>query len=221
MRRDPWAIPLRPILAGASRDGTRGRAPTAMRTIVRASDTRRGQAGRMWTWLPRPPRSSSTSRGIDDETVARPAVDRAGVERPDQPDELRHVRVPEAVRLQPREGDRADARRAPQGSGGRVAAAPGRRPRSTCSASTSTACGPRCSRTTDGTQARIIPPIERVRDGFTFNIGDDERQLVARLLGELSQLLMGGADDPRAGPHVPTGLSPCRPTPKPTPSTSA
>jgi Domain of unknown function (DUF2017) len=43
----------------------------------------------------------------------------------------------------------------------------------------------------------FIPPIERVRDGFAFNIGDEERQLVARLLGELSQMLMGEANDPR------------------------
>jgi uncharacterized protein DUF2017 len=43
----------------------------------------------------------------------------------------------------------------------------------------------------------FIPPIERVRDGFAFNFGDDERQLIARLLNELSQLLMGQFDDPR------------------------
>jgi hypothetical protein len=43
----------------------------------------------------------------------------------------------------------------------------------------------------------FIPPIERVRDGFAFNIGEDERQLVSRLLTELSQLLMGGSGDPR------------------------
>ena len=43
----------------------------------------------------------------------------------------------------------------------------------------------------------FVPPIERVRDGFAFNIGDDERQLLARLLAELSQLLMGESDDPR------------------------
>jgi hypothetical protein len=43
----------------------------------------------------------------------------------------------------------------------------------------------------------FIPPIARVRDGFAFNIGDDERQLVARLLTELSQLLVGESDDPR------------------------
>jgi hypothetical protein len=43
----------------------------------------------------------------------------------------------------------------------------------------------------------FIPPIARVRDGFAFNIGDEERQLVARLLTELSQLLVGESDDPR------------------------
>jgi Domain of unknown function (DUF2017) len=43
----------------------------------------------------------------------------------------------------------------------------------------------------------FIPPIERVRDGYVFNIGEDERQLVTRLLTELSQLVMGEADDPR------------------------
>ena len=43
----------------------------------------------------------------------------------------------------------------------------------------------------------FIPPVERVRAGYAFNIGPDERQLVTRLLTELSQLLMGEADDPR------------------------
>ncbi|MEY2417153.1 MAG: hypothetical protein QOH53_2487 [Ilumatobacteraceae bacterium] len=43
----------------------------------------------------------------------------------------------------------------------------------------------------------FIPPIERVRNGFVFNIGNDERELVARLLTELSQLMMGESGDPR------------------------
>ena len=43
----------------------------------------------------------------------------------------------------------------------------------------------------------FIPPIERVRGGFVFNIGSDERELVTRLLTELSQLLMGESGDPR------------------------
>jgi Domain of unknown function (DUF2017) len=44
---------------------------------------------------------------------------------------------------------------------------------------------------------KFTPPIERVRDGFVFNIGDEERALVTRLMNELGQLLMGEADDPR------------------------
>ena len=43
----------------------------------------------------------------------------------------------------------------------------------------------------------FIPPIQRVRHGFAINITDDERQLVTRLLTELSQLLVGGSDDAR------------------------
>ena len=43
----------------------------------------------------------------------------------------------------------------------------------------------------------FTPPIERVRDGFMFNIGDDERQLVTRLMNELGQLLMTEVGDPR------------------------
>ena len=43
----------------------------------------------------------------------------------------------------------------------------------------------------------FIPPVERVRDGYAFNIGNEERQLVTRLLNELSQLLVGESGDPR------------------------
>ena len=43
----------------------------------------------------------------------------------------------------------------------------------------------------------FLPPVERVRDGYAINIADGERQLVARLLSELGQLLMGEAGDPR------------------------
>jgi cytochrome c oxidase assembly protein subunit 15 len=48
----------------------------------------------------------------------RRPVDRPRLERPDQPDVVRDVRVPEALRLQPGEGDVAHAGRAPQGTGG-------------------------------------------------------------------------------------------------------
>jgi Domain of unknown function (DUF2017) len=43
----------------------------------------------------------------------------------------------------------------------------------------------------------FIPPIERVAAGFVFNIGDDERALVVKLLNELSQLMMAEPGDPR------------------------
>jgi hypothetical protein len=43
----------------------------------------------------------------------------------------------------------------------------------------------------------FLPPVERVRGGYAINIADGERQLVARLLSELSQMLMGEAGDPR------------------------
>jgi hypothetical protein len=43
----------------------------------------------------------------------------------------------------------------------------------------------------------FIPPIERVNDGFAINIDADERQLVSRLLEELSELLLSGTDDNR------------------------
>jgi hypothetical protein len=44
---------------------------------------------------------------------------------------------------------------------------------------------------------QFIPPVRRVGDGYAFNIDDDERELVIRLLNELSQLLVGESDDPR------------------------
>jgi hypothetical protein len=43
----------------------------------------------------------------------------------------------------------------------------------------------------------FVPPIQRVQHGYAFNIGDDERRLITRLLTELSQLLMGESGDPR------------------------
>ena len=43
----------------------------------------------------------------------------------------------------------------------------------------------------------FVPPIVRASDGYAINLGTGERQLLARLLGEFSQLLLGEADDPR------------------------
>src|SRR4029453_6528739 len=52
--------------------------------------------------------------------AARPAVDRGRLERPHQPDVLCDARVPEALRLQPGEGDGAHAAGAPRGKGRRL-----------------------------------------------------------------------------------------------------
>jgi hypothetical protein len=38
------------------------------------------------------------------------------------------------------------------------------------------------------------PPVERVGDGFALNLGQPERDLLARLLDELRTLLMGDGD---------------------------
>ncbi|HSB88157.1 MAG TPA: DUF2017 family protein [Ilumatobacteraceae bacterium] len=43
----------------------------------------------------------------------------------------------------------------------------------------------------------FIPPVQRVGERFTFNIGEGERELLTRLLNELSQLLVGESDDER------------------------
>ena len=99
--------------------------------------------------VPRRRRSRSTNPPATTKSTPDQPVDRHRLERPHQPHVLRRVRVPEAVRLQQGEGDDPHARRAPQGPGGRVERARGRRPSSTCSACTSTASGPRCSRTSE------------------------------------------------------------------------
>jgi hypothetical protein len=44
---------------------------------------------------------------------------------------------------------------------------------------------------------QFVPPVQRVGGGFAFNLGEAERDVVTRLLGELSQLLVGQSDDPR------------------------
>ena len=43
----------------------------------------------------------------------------------------------------------------------------------------------------------FVPPIERAAEGYVINLGAGERQLVTRLLDELTQLLVGESDDPR------------------------
>lgn len=43
----------------------------------------------------------------------------------------------------------------------------------------------------------FVPPIVRAADGYVINLGTGERELLSRLLNELTQLLVGEADDPR------------------------
>ncbi len=52
------------------------------------------------------------------------------------------------------------------------------------------------------------PPVEPYRSGFRFNLDDDERELVRRLLGEMRQLLVGPSDNPALTRVFPRRLSP-------------
>ena len=76
---------------------------------------------------PRPRRPPRRGRGPRKRRrrPPRPALAGHRVERPHQLHVLRDVRVPEALRLQPRQGHQAHARRPPQGTGGGELGAPG------------------------------------------------------------------------------------------------
>ena len=75
----------------------------------------------------------------------------------------------------------------------------GRRPSSTCSDCTSTACGPRCSRTSDLLLRRRRAVIVRRPDGsFNLALTPDERALLAGLADQLEDLVDAGPDDPLA-----------------------
>jgi hypothetical protein len=43
----------------------------------------------------------------------------------------------------------------------------------------------------------FVPPIQRHGDQYVFNFGEGESELLTRLLNELSQLVVGEADDER------------------------
>ena len=67
MRREPWAMPFRPLRDGASREGTRGRAPTAMRpSYGRPNTAAKRQNGIM---APSPVPVELDLPGTDDVTV--------------------------------------------------------------------------------------------------------------------------------------------------------
>src|SRR5262245_26074204 len=111
------------------------------------------------------------------------------VERPHQPDGLRDIRVPEAVRLQPREGDEIDARRSPEGQGGRVERAT-REGRARCvPAARTRLVGHDAAR-------RVKRIIKRTRDGrFAVRMTDDQREMFAGLIGQLRDLLVSGEEE--------------------------
>ncbi len=48
------------------------------------------------------------------------------------------------------------------------------------------------------------PPVERLRNGYRINLGDDERQMLSSLLGQLRTLLMGPDDNPLLARLFPT-----------------
>src|SRR5439155_24273794 len=117
-------------------------------------------------------------------------VDRDRLERSDQPDVVRDVRLPEAVRLQPREGGEAHDGRARQGESrglerqpreGRVGRLASARPRLVGD---------------HGTELMALKPrIRRTRKcTFALNIPREERDALRSLTGQLRDLL--ATDDP-------------------------
>ena len=85
----------------------------------------------------------------DEITVLADAVGDDRLERPGQPDVLRHLRVPEVLRLRQEEGREADARGAPRRQVAWSARAAARRWSATCRRCTSTASGRPWSKPSD------------------------------------------------------------------------
>src|SRR5262245_10177561 len=124
--------------------------------------------------------------------MARPPVDRGRLERPDQPDVLRDARLPEALRLQARQGDRAHAPGTRGGQGDRLErdAREGRARRR---------APPRAWALGDAAPGLRVPsaPIERTKEGdFRVHLSADERALLRGLTGQLEELLRADPDDP-------------------------
>src|SRR3954469_5847220 len=120
-----------------------------------------------------------------------PAMDHHRLERSDQPDELRHLRVPEAVRLHPRQGAQADARRPREGSRRRVVGhsrADGDRRRAT----------PRGGALGDVAAGRLtVSSVKRRGQRVIVRLDTGERSILAGLLGAVRTLL--APDDEDAG----------------------
>ena len=133
--------------------------------------------------------------GTENETD-RP-VDRARLERPHQPDVLRRLRVPEALRLLEGQGRPPDARRCTTTAGPWCPTGHGRRRSATCSASTSTACGPRCSRTDVSMVA--VPTAASAARATTIEVDFPRPERSAR------RLVAHRADAPTWSPPRPDG----------------
>src|SRR3954447_13879740 len=121
-------------------------------------------------------------------------MDRDRLERPDQPHELRRARVPEALRLQPREGHRADARRPSEGARGRLErdAREGRARR--LPAARARPVGDHAPGLMFGRQRSRV----QARHGrYVLRLDERERTLIRQLLDELRELLALSPDDPR------------------------
>ena len=95
---------------------------------------------------PPPASTDQVDPDVDEDVAGRRPVAGDRLERPGQPDVLRHLRAAEALRLSRAQGDRADARRAPQGQGRGVVRATRTRSRPTSRSCTPPASGPPCRR---------------------------------------------------------------------------
>src|SRR5207302_438045 len=119
------------------------------------------------------------------------------VERSDQPDVVRDVRLPEAVRLQPPEGHEADAGCASQGQGHRDQRAQGEGGDRHVPPAPARALG-------NDAAGRVSPfrrpdvRIRRVRrNTYQVRLPPEERVILRSLCGELRTLL--AAEDPSVG----------------------
>ena len=142
----------------------------------------------------------SAGRATVDGRPARPALGDDRLERPGQPDVLRHLRVPDVLRLLQEEGREADAGGAPEGQGRRVAPAPARRWSATCRPCTSTACGRRCSRIRSSEAACVSSGSRRGRGGAVIaDVRRGRGAILRSLAAQLLELLRNRAptgDDP-------------------------
>src|SRR4051812_27793863 len=123
----------------------------------------------------------------------RPAVGDDRLERPGQPDELRDLRAPGAVRVRRADGDHADAAGPPRGQGDREL-----RPARADGARHEPAAR---LRPVGQLPARLMRPFRAARGGeVVARLDPAEAGIVGLLLDQLEQLLDADADDVRGDP---------------------